>query len=143
MDDSHRGKTDREVEKCLQEARMLRGQGKPLPSFMKLDGEWIVEGFMFLYHSKSEQAPAATFTRQAERHDGQLCVGFDSSQLAAALGVDVETLLRANQNQTLIVLGTTAVPPNHGGASATAYGFQIGEKQGSLVIESEQQEGHA
>src|SRR5271169_3157470 len=98
---------------------MLRGQGKPLPPFMELDGEWIVEGFMFLYHSKSEQVPVATFTRQAERHDGQICVGFDSSQLAAALDVNVETLVRANQDQTLIVLGTTAVPPTHGGASAT------------------------
>ena len=110
---------------------------------MELDGEWIVEGFIFLYHSESERAPAATFTRHAERHDGQLCVGFDSSQLAAALSVDVETLVKANQNQTLIVLGTAAVPPTHGGASATAYGFQIGDNQGSVVIESDQQEGRA
>jgi hypothetical protein len=76
---------------------MLRGQGKSLPSFMELDGEWIIEGFIFLHHSKSGPAPTATFTRRAERHDGQLCVGFDSSQLAAALDVDVETLVRANQ----------------------------------------------
>ena len=119
------GKTDREVEKCLREFRMQRGQGKPLPSFMELSGEWIVEGFIFLYHSDSERAPAATFTRHAERHDGQLCIGFDSSQLAAALGVDVETVVRANQNQTLVVCGTAAVPPTHGGVSATAYGFRI------------------
>ncbi len=122
---------------------MLRGQGKPLPSFMRLDGEWIVEGFMFLYHSRSGRAPSATFTMHAERHDGQLCVGFDSAQLAVALGVDIETVVKANQNQTLIVLGTATVPPTHGGATATAYGFKIGDKQGSVVIESDQKEGHA
>jgi hypothetical protein len=48
------GKTDREIEKVRREYAELRGQGKPLPAFLKLDGEWIVEGFMFLYHLDAE-----------------------------------------------------------------------------------------
>jgi hypothetical protein len=113
----------------------MPGQGKPLPQFLKLDGEWIVEGFLFLYHSESENVSAGTFTRQAERHDGQPCIGFNSAQVAAALGIDVNTLMEANRNHTLIPLGTAAMPPEHGGASATAYGFQIGDKQGYVTIE--------
>jgi hypothetical protein len=129
------GKTDEEVEKVRCEFQALRGQGKPLPPFLKLDGEWIVESFMFFYHSDSEDASAGTFTRQAERHDGQLCIGFNAAQLAAALGVDVKTLMEANRNQTLVPLGIATAQPEHGGASATAYGFKIGEKQGYITVE--------
>jgi hypothetical protein len=136
------GKTDREVEKVRREFQTLRGQGKPLPAFIEADGEWIAEGYIFLYHS-GERASAAKFTMQAARHDGELCVGFDSSQLAAAIGVDVETVVTANQNGTLILLGTADVPPIHGGASAKEYGFRIGDKQGSLTIEIDQRSGQA
>jgi hypothetical protein len=122
--------------------RMLRGQGKPLPSFMEVDGEWIVEGYIYLYHS-GERASPAKFTMQAARHDGDLCVGFDSAQLAAAIGVDVKTLVEANQNLTLIALGTADVPPSHGGISAKEYGFRIENKRGSVVIERDQREGTA
>jgi hypothetical protein len=129
------GKTVREVERVRREFRGLRGQGKPLPSFLQLDGQWIVEGLMFLYHSESEDASAGTFTRQAERHDGQLCIGFNAAQVAAALGVPAEALMEANRNQTLVPLGTASVQPEHGGVSATAYGFGIGEKQGYVTVE--------
>lgn len=136
------GKTDREIEKVRRVFQTLRGQGKPLPIFLEADGEWIVEGYIFLYHS-GEGASAAKFTMQAARHDGELCVGFDLSQLAAAIGVDIETLVTANQNGTLVLLGTADVPPIHGGASAKEYGFRIGDKQGSLTIETDQQSGQA
>jgi hypothetical protein len=106
-----------------------------LPPFLKLDGEWIVEGFLFMYHSDSENISAGTFTRQAERHDGQLCIGFNAAQIAGALGVDVETVVQANQNQTLVPLGTASVQPEHAGAAATAYGFKIGDKEGYLTVE--------
>jgi hypothetical protein len=129
-------KTEREIEKVRREFQVLRGQGKPLPEFLKLDGEWIVESHMFLYHSDSEDDPSAgTFTRQAERHDGQLCIGFNATQVAIALGVDLKTLLEANRNQTLVPLGVAQVQPKRGGISATSYGFKIGERQGALVVE--------
>jgi hypothetical protein len=124
------------VEKVREGFQALHGQGKPLPPFLKLDGEWIIEGFLFLYHSESENISAGTFTRQAERNDGQPCIGFNAAQVAAVLGVDVKALMKANRNRTLILLGTATVSPEHGGASATAYGFKIGDKQGYVTIES-------
>jgi hypothetical protein len=136
------GKTDREIEKVRREHAAFRGQGMPLPPFLKLDGEWIVEGFMFLYHLDAENTSAGTFTRQAERHDGQLCIGFNVAQIAAALRVDVRTVIEANQDQTLVPLGTASVPPERGGAAATAYGFKIGDKQGFVTVER-YNEGHA
>ena len=129
------GKTDREVDKVRREFAALRGQGKPLPPVLKLDGEWIVEGFLFLYHFDSENVSAGTFTRQAERHDDQLCIGFNTAQIAGALGVDVKAVIDANQNQTLVPLGTATVPPQRGGEAATAYGFKIGDKEGYVTVE--------
>jgi hypothetical protein len=117
----------------------MSGQGKPLPSFMQLNGEWIIENYLFLYHSE----PQASFTRAAEKEDGSWAVGFNSAQLASALGVDVATVVEANRNQTLIFLGTKNVAPSHGGISATAYNFRIGERQGFLTVEIYQQEGSA
>ncbi len=38
-------------------------------------------------------------------------------QVAAALGIDVKALVEANQNKTLIPLGSATVPSQHGGAS--------------------------
>ena len=130
------GKTDREIEKVRREFRAARGQGTPLPPFLKIDGEWVVESFMFLYHSDTEEISAGTFARRAERHDGQLCIGFNAAQVATALGVDVKTLMEANQNQTLVPLGTASVRPMRGGISATAYGFRIGEKEGYVTVET-------
>jgi len=128
-------KAEREIETERREFAALRGQGKPLPPFLKLDGEWIIEGFMFLYHSDSENISAGMFTRRAERHDGQLCIGFNAAQIAGALGVDVKAVIEANQNHTLVSLGTAAVPPERGGEAATAYGFKIGDKQGYVTVE--------
>ena len=119
------------------------GQGKPLPSFMQLDGEWIIENHIFLYHSKSRVASTATFTIGAEKEDGSHAIGFDSVQLAATLGVDIPTLLEGNRNGTLIFLGDMDAAPSHGGISAKAYSFRLGEHQGFLTIEIDQQEGTA
>src|SRR5262249_54391823 len=120
---------------------MSSGQGKPLPSFMQLDGEWIIENHLFLYHSN--HSSSASFTKGAERENGSWAVGFNSAQLAAALGVDVNTVIEANRNQTLIFLGTAKVAPSHGGSSASAYRFRIGDRQGSLTVEINQQQGTA
>lgn len=79
----------------------------------------------------------------AARKDGDACVGFDAVQIAAALGVDVATVVEANKDGTLICLGTAVVPPSHGGRTATEYGFRLGDRQGSLTVEIDQQEGSA
>jgi hypothetical protein len=122
---------------------MMPGQGKPLPPFMKLDGEWIIESYLFLYHSKLVGAPQATFTMHAERHDGELCIGFDSTQLAGALGLDIASVMSANRDGSLIVLGVADRAPTHGGTSAKTYGFEIGGRKAYLTVETDQQEGKA
>jgi hypothetical protein len=123
---------------------MMPGQGKSLPSFMERDGEWIVENYIFLYHSdESRKNLQARFTVVAARHDGDLCIGFDSAQLASALGVDIPTLITANQNHSLVVLGVTDVPAIHGGKAAKEYGFQLNGRIGSITVETDQQEGTA
>jgi hypothetical protein len=90
-------------------------QGAPLLVFMKLNGQWIVEGFLFLYIDDAENVAAGTFTRRAEPHDDQLCVGFNAASVAGSLGVDVAEVMVANMNQTLDYLGTAKVPPQRGG----------------------------
>jgi hypothetical protein len=124
----------------------MTGQGSPLPEFLKCEGEWIVEGYVYLYSPDDTQlvsGSAPRFTMGAARHDGADCVGFDAAQLAAALKVDVATLRAANRARTLIFLGVADVPPKHGGVSAIVYGFQIGEQKASLTIERDQHQGTA
>ena len=122
------------------------GQGKPLPDFLKRRGEWVIEGFVFLYHEEGEQAEAGTaprFTIGASRHDGQPCVGFDVAQLAAAFDLDVATVLAANHDGTLVCRGTAKTQPTHGGASATTYAFQIGDRNVYLTVETNAENGTA
>jgi hypothetical protein len=120
---------------------MHPGQGKRLPKFTQLDGEWIIENYLFLYYS--DQPSKATFTRVLETTDGNLAVGFDAAQLASELGVDVTTIIEANRNHTLMFTGTRSVAPSHGGLSATAYRFMIPGHWGTLTVEIDQQEGTA
>jgi len=123
---------------------MAHGQGKPLPEFMKLDGEWIIENVAFLYHSDySGQARSATFAVGAEREDGSHALGFDSVQLAGAFDIEVSALIEANRNHTLVFVGDMDVVPTHGGTSAIAYIFRIGDRKATLTTEINQQEGTA
>ena len=125
---------------------LLVGQGEPLPEFLKCEGEWIVKGYLYLYVPDDAQligGSAPRFTAGAARHDGADCVGFDAAQLAAAFEIDVPTLRIANQNHTLICLGVADVPPKHGGVSAKAYGFQIGDRKQMLTVERDQSQGTA
>jgi hypothetical protein len=122
------------------------GQGTPLPEFLKCDGEWVLEGYVYLYYSDTTQSQsglAPRFTVGASRHDGARCIGFDVAQLAAELGVDSATVLAANHDHTLIYLGTASVPPTHGGTTATAHGFRIGDRKGFLTVERNDREGTA
>jgi hypothetical protein len=115
---------------------MTHGQGKPLPALMKLSGEWIIENVVFLYHSDySISSPSATFPVRAEREDGSYALGFDAAQLAGAFEIDVSALIDANRNHTLVFVGDIDVVPTHGGVSAVAYIFRIGDRQASVVTD--------
>jgi hypothetical protein len=121
---------------------MTRGQGTPLPDFLKLDGEWIIENVAFLYHADhSGESPSATFPVGAEREDGSRALGFDSAQLAEAFGIELSALMEANRSHTLLFVGDMDVAPSHGGISAIAYIFQIGDRQIRLTTETYLQEG--
>jgi len=125
---------------------MTRGQGNPIPSFLKREGEWIIENVAFLYRADySVASPEASLTVVAERQDGSYAWGFDSSQLAGAFGIEVTALLAANQNNTLVYVGTKDVAPGHGGYSAVAHIFRIGDRYATLTVETHrhQQEGTA
>ena len=116
---------------------MTQGQGKPLPEFMKLKGEWILENVAFLYHSDySGTAPQATLTLAQERQDGSHALGFDCAQLAGEFGIDVATLLEANREQSLVFVGDMDVTPTHGGVSAVAYIFRIEDRRAVLTTET-------
>lgn len=121
---------------------MAQGQGNPLPPNMKLDGEWIIENVAFLYYT-NEVASEATFTIGQAKEDGTFAIGFDAAQLAAEFGIDVSSLLQANQSEMLVFVGTKDTAPTHGGISATEYVFGIGERRAILISETYQQEGNA
>ena len=121
----------------------MPGQGTPLPDFLEVKGEWIIENHLFLYTDGSQNPSAPRLTVGASRRDGLPCIGFDARQLAAALGVDSVFIFAANRDQTLIYLGTASIPPGHGGVAATAYGFRIGERVGQLTVEHYEHEGSA
>jgi hypothetical protein len=111
---------------------------------MECEGEWIIENHMFLYHDKNTQGgTAARLTIGADRYDGNRCIGFDCAQLAAALKLDVQTVVSANHDGSLLVLGVANVTPTRDGTSARQYGFQIGDRKGALTIETGNNEGTA
>jgi hypothetical protein len=120
---------------------MMPGQGKPLPEFMKISGEWVFENNVFIHHSGNNSS--ADFTTGAEREDGSFAIGFDTSQLAAAFEIEDAELVKANQTGKLTLVGTIEVPPTHGGARAKQYIFRIGAKEASLVTEEYLNEGKA
>ena len=116
------------------------GQGKPLPPFLQIDGEWIIENHVFLYHSDNSSSGA--LTRIAET-TGAPAIGFDVAQLAAEFEVDVPTIIAANRNHTLAFRGTQKIAPTHGGDSAIAYWFGLGNVRKFLTIERYHNEGTA
>ncbi len=97
----------------------------------------------YLYHTDHSKPPLATFAVGAARSDGRYATGFESSQLAAAFAVDVESLLEANQCGLLVYIGDKDIPPVHGGISAVSHIFRIGDHQACLVVETYQREGNA
>jgi hypothetical protein len=118
------------------------GQGTPLPAFLRCEGDWIVENYLYLYFDGQTDA-GPRLAVGASRHDGKPCHGLSASQLAGALGVDADTVIRANRDHRLICLGVADTPPMRGGTGALTYAFQLGEKRGSLTVETGHQEGAA
>jgi hypothetical protein len=111
---------------------------------MKLEGAWLIKNVVFIYHENRLSAePSATFTFRAQRDDGTYAMGFDSAQLAAVFGIEVDTLMEANRNGMLVFVGDRDAVPSHGGTSAVEYIFRIGGRHASLVTETYQQEGSA
>ena len=82
----------------------MPGQGKPLPEFMQLAGEWIVENQVFLHHAGTEAGP--DFTRGAKNvRTAELCRRIGASQLAAAFALQPADIMEANRTGTLIFAG--------------------------------------
>lgn len=121
----------------------MQGQGKPLPSFMEVDGQWILENHLYICRSNPGSVRKVILTPGAQRHDGTYAVGFAADQLAAALGITVDELFKANESGALIFLGVANVLPQHGGSRAHAYGFRIGSVENFLTVETSQSEGAA
>jgi hypothetical protein len=122
----------------------LPGQGTPTPDFLGCTGDWILKDHLFIYYwggSNVRGGSAPRFTISAIRTDGQRCIGFDAEQLAAALGTDSATVIAANRDGTLVYLGVATVDPTHGGQTAKAYGFRLGDREVSLTVEINEKEG--
>lgn len=123
---------------------MHKGQGKPLPAFTGLEGEWIEEFQMFMYHEKEPQGPTfARLPRKIEFTDNRYCIGFDSDHLAATLAVDRTALIAANKTGSLVFLGLGSAISDHTGTRMPAYGFRLGDKEGFLSVETSHHEGTA
>jgi len=116
----------------------LCGQGRPLPSDFGYKGEWILESRIFLFvpiNTQNSDSMAAQFTSYINYGRDDWMVGFDATQLAAAIGITIDELLEANRSQRLTLEG--AVPGTTGdGAPAKQYTFRVGDKEGSLIIAS-------
>jgi hypothetical protein len=122
----------------------LLGQGTPLPADFPYQGEWMMENVMFLYHSDAEEAQGnVTFIAGGFDDAGKVYFGFDSAQLAAALGISIDEVFTANRDGTLMLVGVRDVPPSAGGSVAKAYLFRVGDKEARVDLEFYDREGTA
>jgi hypothetical protein len=93
---------------------------------------------MFLYVPDEPRTgdPVATqFTVHLNQMEDNWSFGFDSTQLAAAIGITPDELLEANRRRLLTLERIETDTPTGEGAHTKRYTFRIGEKQGSLTIE--------
>lgn len=124
---------------------MYPRQGEPVAENLHPSAQWVIYERIFLYEPIEAIAsvPRAQFTTGLQRYDGETCIGFSWSQVAAALGVTSKEVLSANIDGSLIFHGCAQIPPSHGGLTATAYGFSIGDRRGYITVEKNQNEGTA
>jgi hypothetical protein len=75
------------------------GQGQPLPESMQMDGEWIVRGELFLFHSddKPPTSDRSCEVRIATAPDGLRPRGLEIDYVATSLGVSTDELRRLNR----------------------------------------------
>jgi hypothetical protein len=75
------------------------GQGQPLPESMQMDGEWILRGELFLFHSDAKPLTSdrPCEVRIATAPDGQRPRGLEFGYVAKSLGVSIDELRRMNR----------------------------------------------
>ncbi|MBI3675598.1 MAG: hypothetical protein HY243_03170 [Proteobacteria bacterium] len=75
------------------------GQGQPLPESMQMDGEWILRGKLFLFHSDDKPLTSnqPCEIRVANTPDGQRPRGLEIGYVAKSLGVSIDELQRMNR----------------------------------------------
>jgi hypothetical protein len=75
------------------------GQGQPLPESMQMDGEWILRGELFLFHSDAKPLTSdrPCEVRIATALDGQRPRGLEIDYVAKSLGVSIDELQRMNR----------------------------------------------
>jgi hypothetical protein len=116
----------------------LSGQGRPLPSDFPYRGQWMIEGRMFLYvpdEPRTGDPAAPQFTVHLNQMQGNWSFGFDSTQLATALGISPDELFEANRSLRLTLERVDADAPTGEEAHAKRYTFRVGDNEGSLTIE--------
>lgn len=118
--------------------QLLSGQGRLLPDGVPYRGEWVIENAAFIYQSDGSQILTGASPRFTVviYIDGKPCIGFDASQVATCLGIDVSEVWAGNQTGEFTIKGTMDVPAQHGGKAAKRYVFAFGDKQGALAVES-------
>jgi hypothetical protein len=100
---------------------------------------------MFVYESGARPpAPTAPrFTAHLNPMQEDWSFGFASEQLAATLGVSERELFAANSGRRLTLEQVETNTPGGEGATAKRYTFRIGNKEGSLIVETPMQSGSA
>jgi len=122
----------------------LRGQGTPLPAGFPYEGQWILEGVMFLYRPSAQTSLGGPEMTPAVKYgESSWCFGLNSMQLAFSLRVGSEEIFEHNRNETLFLVRTDDVPPTHGATHAKRYIFQIGDVQAGMTIEAGAPGGNA
>ena len=99
--------------------------------------------FLFVPDEIRHDPLAPEFTTHINQTSNDWSFGFDATQLAAALGIAVDELLDANRGRRLTLEQIEADTPTGEGARAKRYTFSVGEKEGSLTIETPMHFGSA
>ena len=122
----------------------LRGQGEPLPPNFGYDGQWILEGRIFLYRPAAQGVLGALETTAIVSGSGtDWSLGINSMHLAWQLRVGSEEIFEHNRLGTLLLIGFEDVAPSADAGFAKRFTFQIGDRQGDLTIEGGGPNGNA
>jgi hypothetical protein len=97
------------------------GQGNPIPAETGINGEWIIEGEVFIFRADPPRSMGefAGITRP----DGVECDGFDVDELADLLGITGDELFDLNRRNLLVVASRRA-PLGRGADETIEYDIQ-------------------